>query len=384
MNFTFYQPSKIHFGPGKLNEIGQIAKVYGTKCLLITTINEAPLDSLYTRVINLLSKDGIGVIHYDGVTPNPSTEVIEKGFLLAKEHNVDFVLAVGGGSSIDTAKVVALTYGLKKIDWNHIFENYTNPFGNYKPLSNQGLPLIAVSTTSGTGSQVTQAAVISEGNNKNTIFHPNNFSDECIVDPELMTTLPPRLTAATGFDAFCHAFESYINPRASYFTEYQSLNAIELIKENLPKALKDGSNIDYRTNLALADTLAGTCLANAGAAAPHPLSEIIGGVAHISHGEALAIVFPAFMKHEYKNNIAKFAKVARIFNPSLNNVSDEKAAENSSDAIVDFLKKINLSVTLKDFNVSEEQFNEIINCPILNFLPFGSKEDLQNIIKESY
>lgn len=384
MNFTFYQPSKIHFGPGKLNQIGQIAKNYGTKCLLVTTINEAPLDSLYARVIDILSKDGIEVIHYDGVIPNPSTEVVEKGFSLAKEHNVDLVLAVGGGSSIDTAKIIALTNGLEKIDWKHIFETYTNPFENYASLSNKALPLIAVSTTSGTGSQVTQAAVITDGNNKNTIFHPNNFSDECIIDPELMTTLPPRLTAATGFDAFSHAFESYINAKASTFTEYQALNAIELVKENLPKALKDGKNIDYRTNLALADTLAGTSLANAGAAAPHPLGEIIGGVAHISHGETLAIVFPAFMKQEYKNNIAKFAKVARIFNPSLNNVSDDEAAEKSSDAIVDFLKEINLSVTLKDYNVSEEQFNEILNCPILNFLPFGSKEDLQTIIKESY
>lgn len=384
MNFTFYQPSKIHFGPGKLNELGQIAKNYGTKCLLVTTINEAPLDSLYARVIDLLSKDGIQVIHYDGVIPNPSTEVVEKGFALAKEHNVDLVLAVGGGSSIDTAKIIALTNGLEQIDWKYAFETYTNPFGNYAPLSSKALPLIAVSTTSGTGSQVTQAAVITEGTNKNTIFHPNNFSNECIIDPELMTTLPPRLTAATGFDAFCHAFESYINARASYFTEYQSLNAIQLIKENLPKVLKDSSNIEYRTNLALADTLAGTSLANAGAAAPHPLGEIIGGVAHISHGETLAIVFPAFMKLEYKNNIAKFAKVARIFNPSLNNISAEEAAEKSSDAIIDFLKEINLSVTLKDYNVSEEQLNEILNCPILNFLPFGSKEDLQNIIKESY
>ncbi|WP_035293251.1 iron-containing alcohol dehydrogenase [Clostridium sp. KNHs214] len=384
MNFNFYQPSKIHFGEGRINELGSTVKKYGNRCLLVTTPMEPPLDGLFNRVIDILSKSDIEVTHFDEVVPNPSVEVIEKGFKLANENNVEVVVAVGGGSSIDTAKMIALTNGLETIDWEYVFKTYTSPFEHYAPLSPKGLPLVAVSTTSGTGSQVTQAAVISQGDAKNTVFHPDNFTKECIIDPELMVTLPPRITASTGFDAFSHAFESYINPRASRFTEIIALEAMELVCNNLSKVLLDGKNMEYRSSLAMADTLAGTSLANSGAAAPHPLGEIIGGVAHIPHGETLAIVFPAFIKQQWKNNIEKFAKVAHIFNPSLKESTEEIAAEKLYDEIIKFLETINLRVTLRDFKVTDEQLNTILNCPVLGYLPFGSKEDLQNIIKESF
>lgn len=382
--FNYYQPSRIHFGKGRLEELGQIASKYGKKCLLVTTPNEAPLDKLFQRVKDILKKSDIDTVQFDKVIPNPTVEIVNQGFELAKEAEVNFVLAVGGGSSIDTAKIIALTYGLDAIDWDIMYGTYTSPFEQYEPVSEKALPLLAVSTTSGTGSQVTQAAVISRGAEKNTIFHPQNFSRECIVDPELMTTLPARITASTGFDAFTHAFESYINKNASTMTEIQCLKSMELVINNLEKAMKDGSNLEYRENLAVADTLAGSGLANAGAAAPHPLSEIIGGITHISHGESLAIVFPAFVKNSHKENVKKFADVARLFNVELQNVSDEEASEKLYDELVSFLEKVNLRKTLKDFNISEEQLKEVMECPVLGFLPFGSKEYLQNIIKESY
>lgn len=382
--FKYHQPSRIHFGQGELENLSKISLRYGNKCLLVTTPNVEPLDKLFERVKNILTKADIEVVHFDKVSPNPTVEIVNEGFNLAKENKVDFVLAVGGGSSIDTAKIIALTYGLDKIDWDNLFTNYTSPFEHYEALSEKKLPLIVVPTTSGTGSQVTQAAVISSGIAKNTIFHPDNFSNECIIDPELMITLPARITAATGFDAFTHAFESYINKRASVFTEIQGIKSMELVIENLPKAMKDGLNIEYREKLAMADTLAGSCLANAGAATPHPLGEIIGGVTHISHGETLAVVFPAFIKSAYKNNITKFADVSRLFNKELCKVDDEKAAEALYDEIVNFLKTIGIYKTLKDFNVTEEQLNDILEYPVLGFLPFGSKEELQDIIRQSY
>ena len=214
--FNYYQPSRIHFGKGRLEELGQIASKYGKKCLLVTTPNEAPLDKLFQRVKDILKKSDIDTVQFDKVIPNPTVEIVNQGFELAKEAEVDFVLAVGGGSSIDTAKIIALTYGLDAIDWDIMYGTYTSPFEQYEPVSEKALPLLAVSTTSGTGSQVTQAAVISRGAEKNTIFHPQNFSRECIVDPELMTTLPARITASTGFDAFTHAFESYKQSRKGY------------------------------------------------------------------------------------------------------------------------------------------------------------------------
>ncbi|KPI48608.1 alcohol dehydrogenase [Clostridioides difficile] len=381
---NFYQPSRINFGQGTLSELPRIIGKYGKKCLLVTTPNVEPLDKLYERVRLDLTGKGIEVVHFDKVQPNPTVELINEGFELAKKESVDVVLAVGGGSSIDTAKILALTFGLEKIDWDYMFSTYTNAFKIYDKVSEKELPLIAVSTTSGTGSQVTQAAVISRGSEKNTIFHQNCFSRECIVDPELMLTLPERITASTAFDAFTHAFESYINPNANDFTEIMSEKSMELVVNYLPKVMEEKNNIEYRTKLAVADTLGGSSLANAGAAAPHPLSEIIGGVTHIPHGEALAIVFPAFTEKFCDNNIAKFAKVARIFNKKLENVEDNEAAKALKNEIESFLKNVGLKTKMSEFNVTREQLEEIISCPVLGFLPFGKKEDLVEILEKSY
>lgn len=369
--FRYYQPTKLHFGAGMLHELGDVCSTYGDRCLLVTT-PDAPLQPLYDRVKALLNALGIQVVHFDQVEPNPTVEIVEKGYDLLKKENVDFVLAVGGGSSIDTAKAIAFTNGKDTINWDDLFA-YDSPFGVYESYSDKHLPLISVPTTSGTGSQVTQAAVITRGKEKLTFFHTDNFSKECIIDPELMTTLPRRMSAATGFDAFTHAFESYINDRASYYSTMDSMSAMRLVIDNLPHVLDDLGNITYRTNMCLADTLAGRALANSGADAPHPLSEIIGGIAHLTHGEALAVVFPPYIRHMADKHEAKFKEVAKLF-----------GSDDLYTAMVDFLEAISLHKTLKDCGVNDEQFTEILASPVLDHLPFGSREDLEAILKEAY
>lgn len=369
--FRYYQPTKLHFGADMLNELGTICKAYGNRCFLVTT-PDAPLQPLYERVKNLLELQGIEVVHFDQVEPNPSVEIVEKGHQLLMEKPADFVLAVGGGSSIDTAKAIAFTNGVETIAWDELFA-YDSPFGVYESYSDKHLPLLSVPTTSGTGSQVTQAAVITKGKEKLTFFHSDNFSKECVIDPQLMITLPRRMSAATGFDAFTHAFESFINERASYYSAMDSMEAMRLIIENLPLVLEDLDNITYRTNMCLADTLAGRALANSGASAPHPLSEIIGGIAHVTHGEALAVVFPPFIKQMESKYKEKFDKVAALF-----------SSDDLYTGLCTFLENISLRKTLKDFGVTQEQFEEILTSPTLDHLPFGSRMELENILKEAY
>ena len=375
--FDYCQPTRIHFGAGRLQEIGAVCARYGRKCLLVTTPDE-PLRPLYERVRGLLAGQGIEVVHFDRVSPNPSVEMVQEGFELLKKEKASFVLGVGGGSSIDTAKTLAFTNGRESIDWDELFERFNSPYVNYEPYSDTVLPLITVPTTSGTGSQVTQAAVISRGKEKITFYHPQIFSRECILDPELMLTLPARITASTGFDAFTHAFESYINPRASRYSEMDSLEAMKLVAENLPKVLKDPKNLEYRSCMSIADTLAGRALANSGAQAPHPLSEIIGGITHLPHGEALAVVFPAFIRHSIPANREKYETVARIFSP------EAEKAEDLYDLMTAFLKEIGLYRTMKDMQVSREDFEEVLRSPVLDVLPFGSREELETILRESY
>ena len=370
--FHYYQPTKIHFGAGQLNDLGHICRGYGKTCFLVTT-PDAPLQPLYERVKKLLDAEGISVIHFDKVEPNPSVEIVEQGFAMLKEQPADFVLAVGGGSSIDTAKAIAFANGKESIDWDHLFNEYSSPFAYYPSYSEKHLPLLSVPTTSGTGSQVTQAAVITRGKEKITFFHPDNFSQETILDPQLMLTLPKRMSAATGFDAFTHAFESYINANASPYSAMDSMEAMRLVIDHLPHVLEDPQNLEFRTNMCLADTLAGRALANSGASAPHPLSEIIGGIVHLPHGEALAVVFPAFIQHMADKNKERFADVAKLF-----------GSDDLYTAMIEFLETIGLHKKLKDFGVSEEDFQEILASPVLDHLPFGSREELEAILKDSY
>lgn len=375
--FDYCQPTRIHFGEGRLKEISSICARYGEKCFLVTT-PDVPLQPLYDRVKCYLNKGGIHVVHFDQVSPNPSAEMVEKGFELLKECKADFVLAVGGGSSIDTAKTLAFCNGQEKIDWDELFSRYSSPYINYEVYSDSSLPLITVPTTSGTGSQVTQAAVITRGKEKITFYHPSLFSRECIIDPELMLTLPKRITAATGFDAFTHAFESYINPRASFFSEKDSIEAMRLVIENLVKLLEEPANITYRSNMALADTLAGRALSNSGAQAPHPLSEIIGGITHLPHGEALAVVFPPFIKYSLDGNREKYLQIAKLFK------QDAESADQLYEYICLFLKKIGLFKTLNELGVDKKEFEEVLKSPILDVLPFGTREELERILRESY
>lgn len=375
--FDYCQPTRIHFGEGRLRELGTICKRYGDICFMVTT-PDVPLQPLYKRVKGILKEQGIEVFHFDQVSPNPSAEMVETGFRELKESGASFVLGVGGGSSIDTAKTLAFTNGQERIDWDELFLKYASPYENYESYSDTVLPLITVPTTSGTGSQVTQAAVITKGKEKITFYHPQLFSRECILDPELMLTLPAKISASTGFDAFTHAFESYINPRASRYSEMDSMEAMKLIVENLPKVLEEPENLEYRSRMSMADTLAGRALANSGAQAPHPLSEIIGGITHLPHGEALAVVFPSFVKHSTADNREKYAQTAKLFS------EDAKDAEDLYGLLVEFLKKIHLFTTMKELHVRREDFEEMLKSPILDVLPFGNREELETILRESY
>lgn len=376
---TYYQPSRIYFDCDALNELATVLKRYGKKVFMVTTSDE-PLQPLYDRVKKICADAQLEVYHFDQVTPNPDSDMIDRGHAALNEYDADVVLAVGGGSSIDTAKVLALTNKEKEINWDNMFATFDSPYVNYGHYSENVLPLISVPTTSGTGSQVTQAAVITRGNDKCTIYHPDCISKEVILDPKLVMTLPLKMSMATGFDAFTHAFESYLNIHSSTYSRFDSINAIKMICENLPKLNKDITNIEYRKFMSLSDTLAGRALANSGADIPHPLSEIIGGLTHITHGVALACVFVPFIKIMKDKHHEDFDAIAHIMKPEL----EGDGADLLADIVESFMESIGMNVTLKSMGVTEEQFHEICNCPVLHHLPFASYEQCLEILRLSY
>ncbi|NLJ71032.1 MAG: iron-containing alcohol dehydrogenase [Clostridiaceae bacterium] len=376
----YFQPTRISFGAGTLNNLAEIAKPYGTKCCLVTTENADPLKPLYDRVKALLEAGGISVIHFDKVEPDPGSEMLEEGINLIKENPVDFILAVGGGSSIDSAKALAFTYGLAEVDWQSLFEVYDSPFRNPPRPSDQCLPLIAVPTTSGTGSQVTQASVVTHAGEKLTFYHEAIFAKEAILDPELLLTMPKGLTAMSGFDAFTHAFESYISMNGTDLSRMDSLNALRLIFKYLPVAYNEPDNLEARMMMSLADTMAGKALSNGGAEAPHPLSELLGSYVQVPHGQALAIVYPAFLKASMKKHQADYDTIFALMKEYSDFLTDE---QDLAAAIETFLDLIGLRRDLDSIGVTDEIFEQINAHPMLDHLPFGDGEYLRGILAES-
>ena len=357
-------PTQIRFGAGRINELKEILPSIGKRCLIVSRPITGSQQNTYERVNKIMQDAGVEFHYFDQIVPNPTTEGVEKGIQEALKHNVDFILGIGGGSVLDSAKLIAFFYNKKgKVNWTEATNKYDNPFSiEDKPTS--AIPFIAVSTTSGTGSQVTQAAVVTdlEQKNKITLFHAGLFPSVSIVDPELMLSAPPLVTAATGFDAFTHAFESFLGNLTSPLTESMSLQAIKLVFDFLPKAIKNPNDIESRTQLAWADTLAGMCLANGGADFPHPLGEIIGGICHrIPHGETLAIVYPAFLKYKQPLAKDKFEKVASY----LNNGNENK---DLIEHITNLLEQVGLSDCYKRAKITEDEYNLITNHPLLNLL----------------
>jgi alcohol dehydrogenase class IV len=356
-NFNFHQTTEIRFGRGRIQELVQIASKYGTKVLLVTTrANSSSLEQQYYKVIQLLENAGLKVAHFDGVIPNPTLEVISSGAKIARTFGAQVIIGLGGGSSMDAAKAISVEATHDGSAWDYLF--YKSP----QPDASKLLPVIAVSTTSGTGSQVTQVSVITntQERDKSALYNNILYPQVCIVDPELMVSVPVFVTATTGFDVFCHAFESTINPGTGAYVDLLAWEAITLVVEYLPRVLTDLTDIEAREKMAWADTLAGLCIANAGVTLPHGIGMAIGGMyPHVAHGEALAIVYPEFAEFTWESAIPQFSKLARILNPGLKSLSDKEAASQSPAEITKFLKKLKLNKTLSDVGMPEDEIQQL-------------------------
>jgi len=389
-DFNYFQPTEILFGCGRINQIGETVAKYGKRCLLVT-VDEAkapPLVPLYDKVKASLKAAGVDVEHFTGVIPNPTTESITAGAEMAAEHKSDVVLGVGGGSSMDTAKAIAVEATHEGGCWDYLFyKEEDNPISAEKTL-----PVIAVSTTSGTGSQVTQVAVVTNPavRDKSALYNPIIYPKVAVVDPELMLTLPEHVTASTGFDAFCHSFEAYLHPNASPYIDLLAVESIRLVIENLPTAMKQPANIEARSAMAWADTLGGLSIANAGVTMPHGIGMAISGMyPHVMHGEALAITYPVFTRFTWKSALKQFATLGRILDKSLESQPERIAAEKSCGLLDEFLKKIGMWLDLKGFDMPEGEIAELATASMrlpdyTNNPKVANDAEMLDIIKDCY
>ena len=368
-----FLPVKVIFGTGSIEKLGEETKQYGSRVLLVTrpwSKEEAPH---FEKAKALLEAAGLYVVVYDKVVPNPTTTTINEASEIVKAEKLDVVVGVGGGSTIDTAKAVAVGATHEGEAWDYVYSETKTAD------KNKTLPIIAVTTTSGTGSHVTKYAVFSNPDVKvkSTIVNEAVFPRVAIVDPDLLTSMDAFVTATTGFDAFAHAFESYTNVNANRFMDTLMVEAMDIILNNLRKAVAEPENKEVRALMAYADTLAGMGIANVGTTLPHSIGQPISGKCPwVSHGQSLALVYPEFLKFEQDFCVAKAAKVARLANKAYENLSDEEAASHLSEEIIKLQKDTKIYTSLKKLNVTKEYIEELVrdamNCPdtyVVNHIP---------------
>jgi alcohol dehydrogenase class IV len=285
---------------------------------------------------------------------------------------------------MDSAKAIAVEATHEGTAWDYLFFRESQP-------TEKTLPIITVTTTSGTGSHVTQVAVITnpEEKNKSAIYNSIVYPKVSIVDPELMLTVPEHVTASTGFDVFAHAFESYINPSGSAYTDLMALEAIRLVAEFLPLAVKNGQDSGARTQMAWADSLAGLCIANSGVTLPHGIGMAVSGLyPHVMHGEALAVVYPAIMRYSHSHAQAKFAAAGRLFDKRLNQMDDAQAAESFCNVLESFLEEIGMLTCFEDLKVPESELKALAEASLVlpdykNHPKVATLDEVFDLLKKS-
>ncbi len=383
--FSFYVPVKLVFGEGSLNQAGEQVSAFGKKALIVTTGNFFKENGLVNRLQNILKKDGVDSVHFSEVDPNPLNTQIDAGAALAKRMGVDVVIGLGGGSAIDAAKGMAIALGHDRPIWDFCIGD------DIQEITDRTFPIVAITTTSGTGSEGTQWAVITnQGKNmKPGIGSDYTFAKVAIVDPELMVSMPPKITASTGFDVLAHSIEAYTSTLATPVTDMMCEKAIRLVGKYLRRAVKNGEDREARNGMAFANTMAGFSIAVGIVTVCHGLAHSVGGVVGTTHGETLAAMTPQTMRFSMKANPDKFKNIGMFLRDEYINIGQYQL-EDSVEEVEELIKDIGLDNGLTSLGVKEEHIEEIADG-VINYMggsieidPMDlSKEDLIEIIKES-
>lgn len=290
--FGQYIPTRIFFGNGEIKRMAT-EKLPGRKAMIVISSGTSMRKFGYLdKLTQALDAQKIPYVIYDKILPNPIREHVMEAATICREEGCDFIIGLGGGSSIDSAKSIAIMARNDGDYWDYI----SGGSGKAKPITKGVLPIIAIPTTAGTGTEADQWTVISNGEEKIGFGTDETFPTISIVDPELMVSVPSHLTAYQGFDALFHSVEGYLANIASPLSQMYSLKSIELIASNLTKAVKDGTDLEARANVALGSMLAGMVEATSCTISQHALEHAMSGLfPKLPHGAGLIIISEAYL-----------------------------------------------------------------------------------------
>lgn len=375
LEFQYHLPVNLVFGCGKSDTIGERTAAFGKRALIVTGGSSTKRSGLLNKTGEQLRKNGVSFVLFDKVTPNPLTTTVYEGAALAAAEGCDVVVALGGGSSIDAAKGIAF----QVVNGGDI-----NDFIFNRALSNKALPIIAVPTTCGTGSEGNGFAVLTNPDNMDKkSLRCNAIVPACsIIDPMLMATMPKSTLACVGFDALCHCMEAYLSSISQPLTNIQALEGIRLAAQSLPKVYADPKDLDSWEQLSLASTLGGMVINTAGVTAPHGMEHPASGLKNIVHGRGLAALTPVVFEESVTGAPGKFAVISRLLGGSDENDCVQKIKE--------LLENLDLTTTLGEQGITEEDVDWMAeNCTkvsaagIANHPVVFSPEDIKRIYRKA-
>ncbi|MFG6114911.1 iron-containing alcohol dehydrogenase [Halobacillus sp. MO56] len=320
---------------------------------------------------------------FTGVKPEPEFKIVEECAEAFNKGKHDGVIAIGGGSAIDIAKSVSAFAP---------FEGDLSDLLGTDLVPEKGVPIIALPTTAGTGSEVTNISILSdkEAQLKKGMVSDYLLPDVAIVTPEMTLTMPPSVTAASGIDALVHAIEAYISVHASPITDALAIHAMKMISKNLPKAYANPEQIEARENMAIASLMAGMAFGNAGVGAVHALAYPLGGRYQIAHGVSNALLLPYVMEWNKIACVERFRDIAVALGETVSDLSDREAANRAVQAMDSLCKEVNIPSGLRAFDIPESAISEMAEDAskierLLNNNPRKlSKENIEKIYQSAY
>jgi len=349
--YQHWNPGKLIFGPKSLNELA--IEIPRSEVPLIVTDKGISNAGILKKVGDVLEKASIPYHLYDGIEPDPSIEIIEKAAAIYRQKGCTSVIGLGGGSSIDTAKAVSLIVTQ---------QGTLREFGAGKVIGAPVAPIYAIPTTAGTGSEVTNVAVITDKENKVKLVMRGTqlIPKVSVLDPELLFSIPSKVAAETGVDALTHAIESYVSVKSNLITEAFALSAIRIIARNLRRMVANPGDIETAGQMFLASCMAGLSFANTGLGLTHSLAHPLGIYFHVSHGFSCGLYLPAVMDFNLIACPEKFALIADAMGEDVRGLPSDQAAKKGVGAVRKLLSEVGIPRTFSELGIPFQLYPKMV------------------------
>ena len=336
---------EIVYGEGALNLAGRHAANLGANKVLLVTDPGVQQVGWTSKVEDSLREANISYFTYNNVTANPKDREVMEGAEVYRGEACDLIIAVGGGSPMDCAKGIGVVVGNPASILN---------FEGVDEVPLPGPPFIFIPTTAGSSADVSQFAIIADTARrvKITIISKMVIPDIALVDPETTVTMPPDLTAATGMDALCHAFEAYVSTASSPLTDMAAISAIELVKDNLIGAFTHPSDMRFRNNMMMASLMAGLAFSNASLGLVHAMAHSLGGALGLAHGECNALLLEEVVRYNYDESARKYDQIARVMGVDIDRCEQAERSNVIAGSVASLRKELGIVQRLEDMGVA--------------------------------